>query len=345
MPAALITGGSGFFGRILIRRLLVDGWNCVNIDLIPGEAEAPDLRWIQGDIRDGELVRRLFSEHDFDAVFHCAAVLGHSVVNGKILWDSNVTASHVLADLAAAHGVSSFVFISSNCLWGRSLGRPVLENDLPDPVDLYGSSKWAAEQAVAAYSDRMATVVLRVPTIIDAGRLGLLAILFEFIAEGRRVWTVGAGDNRYQFVFAPDLADACVRAVVRADSGTFNIGSDNVQALRDVYQSVIDWAGTEARLGHLPVRITRLAMRVANKLRISPLGPYHWRMISEDFEFDTTKAKRVLGWQPTLDNAEMLRRAYEAYLCLRSAPESQTPLSAHRKVAHMGVIRLLKWIS
>jgi dTDP-D-glucose 4,6-dehydratase len=68
-------------------------------------------------------------------------------------------------------------------------------------------------------------------------------------------------------------------------------------------------------------------------------------MIAEDFSFDTNKIKGVLGWRPTLTNEEMLWRAYEYYSDNRREIEARKDVSAHRKAANMGVIRLLKWVS
>jgi hypothetical protein len=95
----------------------------------------------------------------------------------------------------------------------------------------------------------------------------------------------------------------------------------------------------------LPKGATVLAMRMAHLLKVSPLGPYHYRMIAEDFLFDTRKIKAELCWQPTLTNEEMLARAYVYYQENRRAIERRTGVSAHRQAANMGVIRLLKWLS
>ncbi len=86
-------------------------------------------------------------------------------------------------------------------------------------------------------------------------------------------------------------------------------------------------------------------MRLAYHAKISPLGPYHYKMIAEDFEFDTSKIKGQLGWRPTLTNEEMLSRAYHYYMHNRHDIQSRTNVSAHRQPAKMGVIRLLKWVS
>jgi len=69
------------------------------------------------------------------------------------------------------------------------------------------------------------------------------------------------------------------------------------------------------------------------------------QMIAEDFLFDTSRIKERLGWRPTMTNEEMLWRAYQYYSENRREIESRQDVSAHRKAAKMGVIRLLKWVS
>ncbi len=102
---------------------------------------------------------------------------------------------------------------------------------LPSPVEIYGQSKWEGERILNEYRNDLHSVIIRCPTIIDSGRLGLLSILFEFIHEGRKVWVVGGGRNKYQFIYAQDLADACLKSLEYDQSTTLNIGSDNVRSL------------------------------------------------------------------------------------------------------------------
>jgi nucleoside-diphosphate-sugar epimerase len=236
------------------------------------------------------------------------------------------------------------VFISSNCLWATPFSRPVTEEDVPAPSEIYGRSKWAAERALLRIAgDR--TVILRTPTIIGSGRLGLLSILFDFVLENRRVWLVGEGDNRYQFVYAPDVAEACVLALASDALGVFNVGSDDVPTLRQTYQYVIDRAGSRARVASLPKDLTIGAMRLAHAVGVSPLGPYQYRMIAESFVFDTTRIKRQMGWRPTLTNGEMLFEAFDFYRHHKADLQRTANVSAHRQPARMGIIRLLKQLS
>lgn len=345
MKTYLVTGGSGFFGGVLKRRLLDEGHSVVNVDLHHDEDTHPNLLSYQADIRDKEKIASVFKDHRMDGVFHIAAILAHAVKDENFLWTSNVDGTRVIAEAARRAGVSNLVFTSSNCLWGEGFGRPVTEEDPANPVELYGRSKLEGENVLSEYGKDLNAVSIRCPTIIDSGRLGLLAILFEFIDEGRRVWTVGGGHNRYQFIYAQDLADAALRAVNHPRSDIFNIGSDNVKTIREVYSYVIQRANSKARVADLPKEMTLRSMRLAHNLKISPLGPYHYKMIAEDFIFDTTKIKSNLGWRPTLTNEEMLFRAYQYYSENRRHIEARTNVSAHKQAAKMGVIRLLKWVS
>jgi len=342
----LVTGGSGFFGSILKNRLLSEGFRVVNLDLVADPDQHPQLKSVRGDIRDASLVDALFAEEKFDAVMHCAAMLAHEKIADSELWTSNVDGTRTLAEAARRTGVKAFVFTSTNCLWAHNLGRPVREDDPPAPVELYGRSKLAAEEVLRQYQDDLPIITIRCPTIIDTGRLGLLAILFEFIDEGRTVWVVGDGSNRYQFIYAQDLATACLQAIDYARTDIFHIGSDNVPSLRAVYQTVIDAAGTGSRIRQLPGGPTIALMKLAHTLGISPLGPYHYRMIAEDFLFDTRHIRQQMDWRPTLTNQDMMIKAYQYYSKCRTEIDARAgEVSAHSRPAAMGVIRLLKWIS
>jgi len=345
MRTVFLSGGSGFFGGILKRTLLDRGFRVVNFDLIADPDRHPNLVSVQGDLRNAKLVEQTFAQHPFTAAFHIAAMLAHgSHVDDNLIWTSNVEGTRNIADACRTHGVKKLIFTSTNCLWARNLGRPVREDDPPEPIEVYGRSKAAAEKVLAEYAD-LQVVIIRCPTIIDEGRLGLLSILFEFIREGRKVWVVGSGDNHYQFIYAADLADACILALHYNQSNLFHIGSNNVTSLRQVYEGVIAQAGTRARVASLPKAPTLAAMKIAHQLKISPLGPYHYKMIAEDFTFDTSRIQRELHWQPTLTNQQMLLRAYEYYVRNKADIDARTDVSAHNKASDMGVIRLLKWIS
>lgn len=346
MSHVLVTGGAGFFGGILKRHLLRQRYRVTSVDRVPDSSWHPRLTKITGDLRDPWLLNSAFRRAEYDAVFHCAAVLAHGMeLDQADLWSSNVNATRMIAEACRANSVPKLVFTSTNCLWASNPGHPIREDEMPEPAEIYGQSKLAAEHVLCGYGRDLEVVILRCPTIIDRGRLGLLAILFEFIHDGKTVWVVGDGGNRYQFIYAEDLVRACIAALQPGVSDIFHVGSERVQSLRSIYEAVIQEAGSGSRVRSLPKKATLAAMQVAHRFGISPLGPYHYRMIAEDFLFDTTKIREQLGWRPTLTNEEMLVQAYRYYATRREEIHQRTNVSAHSKAAPMGVIRLLKWVS
>jgi UDP-glucose 4-epimerase len=279
-----------------------------------------------------------------DVIFHCAAVLAHDKENRANLWSTNVDGTASVADAAIAAGVPALLFISSNCLWGTNWNRPVSESDQPAPIETYGRSKLAAEQHLQSL-DQLAVKIVRCPTIISEGRLGLLAILFEFVHEGRRIWLVGDGGNRYQFINAEDLARACLLLAVNPATGIFNVGSENVPTLAEMFSELIRRAGTRSRLTPLPRNLAVGALRLLSSMGLSPLGPYHYRMLASNFEFDTTRIRTATGWRPSVGNTDMLWRAYSFYVEHLGERSDGTQASAHRRPSDLGALRLVKWIS
>jgi UDP-glucose 4-epimerase len=102
-------------------------------------------------LRDADAVKAAFQKFGpFDAVCHVAAELAHEAQDKAGLWKSNVDGTWHVAEACQRHGVNKLIFTSTNCLWGKPLNRPVVENDEPFPVEVYGKSKLAAEEVLLA---------------------------------------------------------------------------------------------------------------------------------------------------------------------------------------------------
>lgn len=382
MKTYLVTGGAGFFGSILKKELLNLGFNVVSIDLQHDDYEResnphnnlnsnsqnpalnlnpnstpnaenisreispqnPYFKAYQGDINDDVLMGEIFSAHKIDGIFHLAALLAHVKGDLPRLWASNVNGTKNVLKFAQKFGIKNIVFTSSNCLWAKDFTHLVSEDEPPNPIEIYGKSKWEGEKILLA-AKGVNSVILRCPTIMDEGRLGLLGILFAFIDENRKIWMVGDGTNRYQFIYAKDLANACVRAISYDKSEIFNIGSDDVKSFNEVYKFVIKYGNSRSKIVHLPKFLAVWGMKICFALGISPLGPYQYKMISSNFIFDTSKIKRELGFSPTKTNEEMLLCAYKFYRDNKAEILSRKNVSAHNSVAKMGIIKLIKWLS
>ena len=311
-----ISGGAGFLGLHLSRRLLADGHDVRTLDVVPlDDAElerSVDER--RGDIRDRESVRKLVD--GADVVVHAAAALPIQASRDSIR-SVNVGGTENVLRAGDDAGVRRVVFISSTAVYGVPEKHPIEEDDPLVGVGWYGESKIDAEGLcrVAAVE----TTIVRPKTFIGPERLGVFEILFDWIREGRRIYTLGKGDNRYQLLAVEDLVDAIVRAgdEPKAARETFNVGATEFGTVRSDLQALIDHAGSSSRLQPIPVKPAELALRGLELLRVSPLAEWHYKTAHKDSFVDVTKAQRLLGWQPRLSNRDALIETYDWYLANR----------------------------
>src|SRR6266699_1581393 len=311
-----ISGGAGFLGLHLARRLLADGHEVRTLDVVSlDDAElerSVDER--RGDIRDRESVRKLVSRAD--VVVHAAAALPIQASRESIR-SVNVAGTENVLLAARDADVRRVVFISSTAVYGVPEKHPIEEDDPLVGVGWYGESKIDAEALcrVAAVE----TTIVRPKTFIGPERLGVFEILFDWIREGRRIYTLGKGNNRYQLLAVEDLVDAIVRAgnEPKAARETFNVGATEFGTVRSDVQALIDHAGSSSRLQPVPVKPAELALRGLELLRVSPLAEWHYKTAHKDSFVDVSRAQRVLGWQPRLSNRDALIETYDWYLANR----------------------------
>jgi UDP-glucose 4-epimerase len=344
----VVTGGMGFFGSILCEHLVDRGHDVLSLDLLADTNSARRYKNIQLDLRDFEALKAAVVDFERDgkvnAIFHVAALLAHVTADPNELWSANVDGTKNVMECAKQLSIARVVFTSTNCVFSTGFTEPVNEQTATQPIEIYGKSKLAAEEIITSYKD-VSSVIVRCPTIIAAGRLGLLTILFDFVREGRRLYVVGDGSNRYSFISADDLADACLLAAQSSKSGLYNIGSDNVPSMRQLYSSLMQYAGKKPRIVSIPEAPTVMALKILNKLGLSPLGPYHYRMLAANFVFDTSKIKSEIEWRPTKTNTEILCSAYQYYIDNLDSINNATNVSAHHSKAKAGILNLLRLIS
>jgi len=339
VTVSLVTGGSGYFGSLLVRRLLTAGHTVRVLDLQDADDRPADVEFVGGDIRDAATVERALV--GIDVVFNNVAQVPLAK-DPVLLRTVNVDGTKLLLDSASRRGVRKIVHTSSSAVFGIPAANPVLPSTVPSPVEAYGHAKLAAEWAcLDAAAHGLDVSIVRPRTILGHGRLGIFGILFDWIADGADVFVLGDGSNRYQFVHADDLAEICLLASQHEGPLILNAGTDRFGTMRESLESLCRHAGTGAGVRSLPARPTSVAMRAAAALHLAPFAPYHWIMYSKSLWFDIEHARSALGWQPTFSNEEMFAASYDWFLEHRAAT-NDAGASHHRTTAKQGALRLVK---
>jgi UDP-glucose 4-epimerase len=288
---ALVTGGGGFIGHHLVRRLLTDGYEVRILDNFATgrreRLEELDVTLIEGDLRSYE--RAHTAVRGTDVVFHLGALpsVPRSVQDPLTTGAVNVEGTLNVLLASRDEGVKRVVFASSSSVYGANDALPKKESDQPLPVSPYGVSKLAAEHYCRAFTAvyGLQTVSLRLFNVFGPGQDPLsqyAAVVPRFIAafaEGTPPVIYGDGLQTRDFTYVTDVVEAFLRAAETdvPNGGVFNIA-----------------AGAETSLLEL-IDILRDLFGSAHGPRFEPARDGEVRRSCGD----STSAGNVLGWSPT----------------------------------------------
>jgi nucleoside-diphosphate-sugar epimerase len=338
----LVTGGSGYFGALVVARLHAAGHSVRVLDLNDADDRPSAVEFIQGDVRRRATVRE--AVEGIDVVLNNVAQVPLAR-DPELLRTVNVDGTANLLAASADAGVAKVIHTSSSAVFGVPNVNPVLPDTVPAPMEAYGHAKLAAEWAcLAAARDGLDVSIVRPRTILGHGRLGIFGILFEWIADGKDPIVLGDGTNRYQFVHSDDLADVCVLAAAKDGPGVFNVGTDRFGTMRETLEALCAHAGTDARVRSLPAGPASWAMKLTAGLGIAPFAPYHWMMYSKSMWFDIDHLADQLGWTPTWSTDDMFAQSYDWFVANRAITDDASA-SHHRRNAKQGVLKVAKRLS
>jgi UDP-glucuronate 4-epimerase len=309
----LVTGGAGFIGSHLTRRLLERGDRVTALDdfndfydparkrrNVAAFLGRPEHRLVEGDIRDADLVENLFRDGRFDAVVHLAARAGvRPSLDEPILYeDVNCIGTLRLLEAARRHGPEVFIFGSSSSVYGINRKVPFAEDDeVNQPISPYATTKRAGELLCFNYHHlyRLRVACLRFFTVYGPAQRPEMAIhkFTDLLARGEEVPIYGDGSTRRDYTYVDDIVDGLVAALDLAPGfEILNLGGADTTALLDLVHWLAGELEVEPRLRFLPEQPGDVPITYA----------------------DVAKARRLLGYAPKVPIREGLRRFVAWYL-------------------------------
>lgn len=310
----LISGGCGFIGSMLARRLIGFGARVTLIDsLIPlyggNLANIADIRdrvWLNiSDVRDPHAISQLIQNQDY--LFNLAGQTSHLDSMTDPFTDLNINATAQLSILEAArkyNGGIRIVFASTRQLYGKPQYLPVDEDHPVVPVDINGIHKLAGENYHLLYHRvyGIPTSCLRLTNTYGPGmrvkdaRQTFLGIWLKLILSGQPIKVFGDGTQLRDFNYVDDVVDALLLAATRKEAlgNVMNLGSDEVINLRDLAQKLVQVHGS-GKWELVPFPSDR---------KIIDIGDYY---------SDWSRANALLGWKPAIGLNEGLKRSLDYY--------------------------------
>lgn len=245
----LVTGGAGFIGSHLARRLIGQGLRVTVVDnLVNGFADnvPPEAEFIRADLTREETMDRL-AGIPFDAVMHLAAQSSGDASFDDPLADmrSHIHATLLLLRLCRDKGVGHFLYASSSTIYGAAPRLPVDESCPTTPRSFYAAGKIGAEAYVNLFATLgLATTIFRMPNVYGPGQnlenknQGMISIYLSYLLEGQPILVKGSGKRFRDFIHVDDVALAWMSALCAptAFGKTYNLGSGTSATVAEVVE-------------------------------------------------------------------------------------------------------------
>jgi len=263
-----VTGGAGFIGSHLSRKLIENGWEVIVIDNlstgfkenIPKEAE-----FIELDLSKDNFLRNLPAE-GVDTIFHLAAQTSGEISYDDPVYDlkTNCLSTVLLSQWCIEKKVRKFVYTSSMSVYGDIADLPVSENIFPKPKSFYGIGKLASEHYLKVYGSKgLDYTALRLFNVYGPGqnldnlRQGMVSIFMSFVAHNKEITVKGSRDRFRDFVYIDDVINALIAVVndPKASGEIYNIGTGKKTTVEELLENIIEAFGHEIKT--YPINYTK----------------------------------------------------------------------------------------
>jgi nucleoside-diphosphate-sugar epimerase len=322
----LVTGGTGFTGKALVRRLLDDGHQVVALDYKEGLKTQEIRDWgaevVIGSVTDPEVVTR--SVQGVEVIHHLAAAFRELNVPDSYYHEVNVGGTRNVLEAAAREGVRKLIYCSTCGVHGN-IDHPPGGEDAPiQPADYYQRTKYEAEPIVLDFfhGDRrggLETTILRPAAIYGPGDPERFAMIFRRVARGRFPM-FGSGRTYYHPLYIDNLVDAFVLAMGQGKGSgeAYLIADEEYLEIEDLVRRVGKALNADVKIPHYPVwpvvAVGHVVEKACRPFGITPpIFPRRVDWYRQNRAFKIGKAKRDLGYRPRVGIDEGLRRTAEWY--------------------------------
>ena len=318
----LVTGGTGFTGKALVKRLIDEGHEVVSLDYQEGVKTDEIRAWgatvVIGSVTDPAVVEQCMD--GVDIVQHLAAAFRELDVPNSYYDEVNVGGTRIVLESAFAHKVKKFIYCSTCGVHGNVENPPGNEEAPIAPGDYYQQTKYDAEPLVNEFCKKgMETVILRPSAIYGPGDPERFQMIFKRVNKGSFPM-FGSGETLYHPLYIDNLVDALMLSM-EAGKGVgevYLIADEEYISIETLVRKTAKALAVEVKIPHYPilplVAAGHICEKVCKPFKVTPpIFPRRVDWFRQNRAFDISKAKRELGYEPKIDLDEGLKRTGKWY--------------------------------
>jgi nucleoside-diphosphate-sugar epimerase len=318
----LVTGGTGFTGSALVKRLISRGNEVVVLDnqkgIMHDELAALGAKISIGSVADKALVTECVT--GCEVVFHLAAAFRKVNLPKSVYWDTNVTAMRQLLEICREQDVRKVVYCSTQGVHGNVDHPPGNEDTPIEPEDYYQLTKYEGEKVAEEFiKEGMDITTLRPTAIYGPGDPGRFLMLFRRVKKGMFPF-FGNGQALYHPLYIENFVDAFELAAEKPEGKgrVYLIADDQYYHIKDIVVMIGKIMGGNLKIRHFPFwPLYAVAATVEFLFKPLPWDPPIFRRRADWFRqnraFKIDKARTELGYNPKVGLEDGLRQTYEWY--------------------------------
>ena len=332
----LITGSSGFIGKILAKRFSKK----YKTYLIDKKEKGKEKNFYHINLKDKKKLNEFFRNNKVDTIIHLASEIFDD--NENTIYENNIVCAENIIDLAKKFKIKQIIFTSTFSIYEKNYDKLIKETEKPSTLNRYGLSKFDIEKKLKLLHNINVTI-FRVPIVIGQSRSHRIGILFELIRKGLPIFLIDNGNNKIQFVSVDELSVAIEKTVGLKGFNIFNIGCSKSYSFRENLEYIVKKTKSKSKFFSLNKYFGLFIINFLIFFRLIDLNFYHKSLLTKNILLNVSKIKKTINIDSKFTSRELFYSTYKYYV--KNLKHSKKIKSGSDKNPSMRIFNLLNIFS
>ena len=332
----VITGSSGFIGKILSKKL-ENKYKTFLIDKT--KIFKKQKNFYQIDLRNRLKLNKFFNTNKIDTIIHLASDIFDS--NEDTIYKNNISCASNIIYLAKKYKIKNLIFTSTFSIYEKNYKRLIDESQKPSTKNKYGLSKFKIETKLKSLKNTNVTI-FRVPIVIGQSRSHRIGILFELIRKNLPIFLIGDGTNKIQFVSVDELNVAIEKSIQLKGFHIFNIGCSESYSFKENLEYIIKKTNSKSKFYFLNKRLGLFILDFLIFFKLIDINSYHKSLLTKNILLNVSKIKSKLNISSKFSSRDLFYNSYKYYV--KNLKNIKKIKSGSDKMPSMRIFHLLNFL-